>query len=142
MRLLVDQVALEQLAVLLAGVKAFHIGIDGRHVHRGGELKAYRQPISVLCQGTILHDEGCLGGLVTAAALSGDLVYQHMEVGVGGFGSFLPMLLDFDVQLGILQLLIVFAVIPVDLHGNTLLAIESNGQIDQPPPHRASHFSL
>lgn len=76
------------------------------------------------------------------AALGSDLVHQHMEIGIGGLGAFFPVLLDFDVQLGVFQPLIVLAVIPVDLHGDALFAVESDGQVDQPPPHRASHFSL
>ena len=140
--MLIDQVALKQLAVLLTGFEALHIGVNGRYVHGGGELEAYGQAVVILRQRPVLHDKGRFGRLVTAPALGGNFVHQHMEIGIGRLGAFFPVLLDFDVQLGIFQPLIVLAVISVDLDSDALLPVEPDSQVDQPPPHRASHFSL
>ena len=81
--------------------------------------------------------------VVRFASFGGNLVDQNMEVGVCTVAALVAVLLDFNVQQRLLiQLVPQTSEIRINFQRDTLLAVQTETHIDQPPGHKAFQCSL
>ena len=139
-RLLVYEVALEELSVLLNLFVHAGIGVNRAHIDRGRELESNDHPIIVAGIGAILCDQIDFDLIIGDPARSSDFIDQQVEILVGIVAALGPPFLDDDLQHRILEGFVALAEVGVELQRDTLLPAEAYAVVDdsstnlEPPP--------
>ena len=138
-RLLENEVALEGLAVLLDFLVHAGVGIDLLHIHGCRQLERDPHAFLVPGGGAVLHDQIPLDLIVRQAAGHGDLVDQHMEVGIRIPASPGAPFADLNLELRFLEGFIALAEVGVELERDALPAFHAHGVVDDPAFHAATN---